>query len=389
MTPILLLKTKSTPTDAYADYFQHFQIHSPVSDQEDDIIINFAPVNVPVLENRFHEETISEIERLIAHGAFDDDAPGRRAEEDEEYDDLRERRYGGIIFTSQRAVEAFLQAVNHVVVVVGRFKLSSKPAHHISPLPCTRTLKLPFFSQFLGHKPFPSSTVFYVVGPATHRALLSSPYIRSSNIHGSETGNGEALAQFIVEHYHQNNNNNNNNNKALHYDHHNNKTTTTSSLLFLVGKQHRDIIPPILELNKIPVEKKVVYETRLSSSFVNDLREALLFRSDHHGDDIWIVVFSPEGCHVLMDVLNSPSSSRQQQHMPEEEEDEEENQTRWKGKEKKVRIATIGPTTRDYLIEECKTIPNVCANTPTPEGVARGIRRFYSEAAEAGVGVVI
>jgi len=42
-------------------------------------------------------------------------------------------------------------------------------------------------------------------------------------------------------------------------------------------------------------------------------------------------------------------------------------------------IATIGPTTRDFLREKFGFEPDVCAAKPSPEGVEEGIREFMRE----------
>ena len=45
-------------------------------------------------------------------------------------------------------------------------------------------------------------------------------------------------------------------------------------------------------------------------------------------------------------------------------------------------IATIGPTTRDYLQRTFGYEPDVCAETPSPEGVWKGITRFMASKAD-------
>ena len=75
--PILLLKTKSTPHDAYADFFTSQ---------------NYTPTFIPVLEHDFHTANLQTVQRLFDTGALG--GP-----------DIARRQYGGLIFTSQRAVE--------------------------------------------------------------------------------------------------------------------------------------------------------------------------------------------------------------------------------------------------------------------------------------------
>jgi uroporphyrinogen-III synthase len=84
-TPILLLKTRSTPNDGYQNQF---------SATRDDIL--FAPTFVPVLEHKFLDEGLNIVRELLRKKQI-----GKEAES----------KYGGLIFTSQRAVEAFAQLV--------------------------------------------------------------------------------------------------------------------------------------------------------------------------------------------------------------------------------------------------------------------------------------
>lgn len=84
--PVLLLKTKSSPGDSYEDLFSESQ-HNGVS---------FAPTFVPVLLHRFDDAGMSQVGGLLRD---------RRIGNGEHHE------YGGLIFTSQRAVEAFAKLV--------------------------------------------------------------------------------------------------------------------------------------------------------------------------------------------------------------------------------------------------------------------------------------
>ena len=44
-----------------------------------------------------------------------------------------------------------------------------------------------------------------------------------------------------------------------------------------------------------------------------------------------------------------------------------------------ILIVTIGPTTRDYLINEFDFVPDVVAERPSPEGIVEGIRTFIEQ----------
>ena len=86
--PLLLLKTRTTPIDTYETHFSRSS--SP-----------FTPTFIPVLEHQPNEQNLARIKQL-----------------------LRERRlteeYGGVIFTSQRAVEGFARVVGEVDEEEGR-----------------------------------------------------------------------------------------------------------------------------------------------------------------------------------------------------------------------------------------------------------------------------
>ena len=148
-TPVLLLKTRSTPVDGYADYFATLDGG------------RFQPTFVPVLEHRFTHTALETIKDNIKQGAF---LPAGN------YKSRASKHYGGLIFTSQRAVEAF-------TLVVEQLRQENV---NLTDL-------------------LPADLPVYVVGPATARALrrLELP----CQIIGDGTGNGEALAVFMSVSY--------------------------------------------------------------------------------------------------------------------------------------------------------------------------------------------
>lgn len=83
--PILLLKTKSTPGDSYEDLFSQSQGG-----------ISFVPSFVPVLEHCFDEAGMTRVRSILQSRMV-----GKHFG----------AAYGGLIFTSQRAVEAFTHIV--------------------------------------------------------------------------------------------------------------------------------------------------------------------------------------------------------------------------------------------------------------------------------------
>ncbi|KAL3450931.1 tetrapyrrole biosynthesis, uroporphyrinogen III synthase [Aspergillus insuetus] len=296
--PILLLKTKSSPHDGYDEFFS---------------AQNYTPTFVPVLSHNFHDENLAQIKTLFESGRLNTGP---------------ERRYGGLIFTSQRAVEAFAD------MLAGLDHSLTATASHSLPL--------------------------YTVGPATARSLttLRDAHLPHATIHGADTGNGENLATFILDHY-----------NGLFSD----PATSISGddvksrkppLLFLVGETRRDIIPRTLMGEPTPVSKRievdevVVYETGVVAGFEAEFERILKIHDDTAGL-VWAVVFSPTGCDAMVRVLRR----------------EEDIKRREMGG-RKVFVATIGPTTRDHLVKECGFQPDVCAAKPSPEGVGEVIAEF-------------
>lgn len=295
--PVLLLKTRSTPTDGYEAYFR---THPP-----------FHPVFIPVLAHAPNAPALAHLASLLRTGAF---SPAPTPQ------------YGGLIFTSQRAVEAF--------------------AHILSSLP-----SLPLASL---------SIPLYTVGPATARALtaLRDPFLPLCSVQGAATGSGHALALYILKHY-----------PRLP-----NSSAQRPPLLFLVGEQRRDVIPRTLQsallplAEQIPVHEVVVYETRVQGSFAEDFR-AELGRATVEEGPVWVVVFSPAGCEGLLRELGWLDEGTGRAKRLEGGD----------GMGRRVYVACIGPTTREYLAGEWGVEVDVCAEEPSPEGVGREIERFMRQ----------
>ncbi|KFA61353.1 hypothetical protein S40285_05854 [Stachybotrys chlorohalonatus IBT 40285] len=309
--PILLLKTKSTPGDAYEELF---------ANARNDAGHPFAPRFVPVLLHRFEEDGLTKLRRLL---------------HDQQISAEPDSAFGGLIFTSQRAVEAFAY-----VVESERTGVKERDANgSVGP-------EWPH----LQHVPI------YSVGPATTRALRAVAQTPPLQIFGEHTGNGEALAAFILNHY-----------GAWYAD-----RPRKPPLLFLVGEQRRDIIPktltsPSLPSDRaIPVTEEVVYGTGEMESFPGDFSAILTETQDLSRR--WVVVFSPTGCDSMLRVLGLL--------------DEVTHKVKADRRDRRTFIATIGPTTRSYLLKNFGFEPDVCAEKPTPEGILQGILDFESRSSQ-------
>ncbi|KAF2402316.1 uroporphyrinogen-III synthase-like protein [Trichodelitschia bisporula] len=308
--PVFLLKTRSQPADGYEECF------SGAGEGQ------FLPIFVPVLEHQFQNNSLLQIRHLILRGGLHSEDPPHAP------------RYGGIIFTSQRAVEAFSKVVQEIK--------------------CQPQLDLDVL--------LPETCPLYVVGPATARALralkLRCPIL------GEETGNGEALAAFILEHYNQQEST-----RAVNPD--------KPPLLFLVGEQRRDMIPKTLQsealetTERIGVEEWTVYETKEKESFGSSFASLLTETEIEGGRVRWAVVFSPTGCKAMLTVLGllDPNSGKVIGGS---------EGSRAHSQQASTFVATIGPTTRDYLLQEFAFQPHVCAEQPSPAGVRRAIEAFMS-----------
>lgn len=121
--PVLLLKTRSQPTDGYEEYFSNLTLSQNDSTTPPR---TFSPQFVPVLEHKRNVANLLRLEELLRSGRLTES-------------------YGGIIFTSQRAVEGFSDVVRKLDAEHGesqdgmaRSPLSSLPR----PLPASPSILL-------------------------------------------------------------------------------------------------------------------------------------------------------------------------------------------------------------------------------------------------------
>lgn len=299
--PIIFLKTKSQPTDNYEKYFDSRNGAT-----------QFEPSFIPVLMHRIKPNAVTQFTEWLEAGAFS------------RYQH-KFTTYGGIIFTSQRAVEVFSAAVANVL---------ENSSQDLQQLIAPR---------------FP----FYVVGPATANALHALQ-IEDVAIVGEHTGNGGALANFIRDDY------------GL-------RTAATGykkPLMFVTGEQRSDAVSGIMHDSSHPPSKRfdvieeIVYETTERLNFAEEFA-CVVDKIDESVSTLWVVVFSPTGCRAMLDGLGRLRKDGS-------------DRGRQASKAPHVFIVTIGPTTRDYLMREFECTPDVCARNPTPEGLYRAIEEFRS-----------
>lgn len=352
--PVLLLKTKSGPTDAYEELFS-----APPRAAGG---FAFEPAFVPVLQHQFEEAGLARVRDALRRRRI-----GRGPDAD----------FGGLVFTSQRAVEAFAKLVAEGRSGGGGGGGEAEDEDEGGNGNADAAAATAFAWPHLQDVPI------YSVGPATTRALRAVPQTPPLRIFGEHTGNGDALARFILDHY-----------GAWYGGDDDDAAGPKPPLLFLVGEQRRDIIPRTLmdpalsAARRIPVVEVVVYGTGVMASFPRDFAAQLRRTAQRGGGrPRWVVVFSPTGCDSMLrglgrlaphkddgdadadiDADAAASSSRDQGQEGNNDE----------GAEVPTYIATIGPTTRDYLQRTFGYEPDVCAETPSPEGVWEAITRFMA-----------
>ena len=331
--PIIFLKTPTTPIDPYTTFFTSpppAPSATPTPEQNPPThtyIYTYEPHHVPVLT---HTHNITPVLTLLTSP---EPFP-----------------YGGLIFTSQRAVTAFASALDTLSFPPPNQASNKPPAK-----PRWKSLEIPL----------------YTVGPATATVLrnLASAHLPRCWVEGEEAGRGEMLAQLILERY----------NSACDEQDKGEKRP----LLFLVGEKRRDIIPTTLTSSSLPsakrlqVEEMVVYRTVESPSFAADLAAA--FEHTEAAQIRWIVMFSPTAGETMLRALGwlDPATGRFREAYGVANEDGE-------GTKRMTYVASIGPTTQEYMKEGFGFGVDVCAGVPSVEGVWRAVEDWMNKYSASG-----
>lgn len=285
----------------------------------------FSPTYVPVLSHTLLPDAL--IKLLLTHFT-PNPSPSQLP-------DPRPFPYGALIFTSQRSVAAFAAALNAPQVVRIGQRVALGLAH--------------------------AGVRLYVVGPATERALRAVRDGRCAGCGiygGEEAGSGEVLARIMLE----------GGTGEGAYDVRESEGGGKKPVLFLVGEKRRDIIPRMLmdpglpEGERIHVDEMEVYKTGELEEFEFHFTQAL---SRTKPETLrWIVVFSPTAGEVMLRSLGwlDGASGRVKACI------RDPGRTTF--------VACIGPTTREYLVQEFGFEPDVVAEKPSPQGVKEGIEHF-------------
>ncbi|KAJ3543393.1 hypothetical protein NMY22_g3163 [Coprinellus aureogranulatus] len=207
-----------------------------------------------------------------------------------------------------------------------------------------------------------STIPFYVVGAATATAVreiqarFKDHGFTSALVRGEQSGTGEQLGKFIVEHH---------------------PGDGGGELLYLTGDKNRDTVPSILTESGIPFRPLQVYETRQRPDFQSLLEVTVdslsngatpgtftqpipAYTSSAAADSWWAVYFAPSTARFALPATRDLLASRGIS----------------------LRIATIGPVTTSAIEKTDGPIVQVTAAKPDPLSLADGMKR-YDESAES------
>ncbi|KIW69338.1 hypothetical protein PV04_05219 [Phialophora macrospora] len=427
--PVLFLKTRSQPHDAYEEYFSDICSGKGADGAEGSIPV-FLPEFVPVLEHRPSGENLARLVGLLSGGRLSE-------------------QYGGMIFTSQRAVEAWADVVKRVEggteqqpQTNAATTQDSDSGMVCSPEPQLRTQSCAWEgvltrNVFSKGAPEPRNRTgagsgadalrplidddftfpLYTVGPTTSRALntliTESAAVPSSqfarlrpSVFGEHTGNGDKLAQYILAHY----NTLQSQRSYTFYEaprlpftpllgssrgervDKDDPRLRKKPLLFLVGEQRRDVIPKTLmdKDGRLPPEERIqvdeveVYITTVMESVAEDLRRRLSFFKSEARKVLVVVVFSPQGCESMLRALGLIDEEKNltalaRRRWADDKSCDTTSKTSAESQYQRYIIVTIGPTTRDHLRAKYGFDADVCAAKPSPEGVRAGLIEFLEQ----------
>lgn len=292
-----------------------------------------------------------------------------------------------------------------------------RQTHGALSVPTTNTAGLEYTDPTLPLQDSDLTFPLYVVGPATEKAVANiiessgsqaaSPFTAlNPSVHGAHCGSGAVLAPFILNHY-----------NTLHYHRlftfweaprlpfipltgpgpSPSKTAEGAvtrggmvrleredvrlrkrKLLFLVGETRRDVIPKTLMddtlgEDRVLVDEIEVYRTEERKGVRGEIEKVVAKRNtgDSTGSLVVVVVFSPQGCESMLRGIGFLDDAGKLL---------EQVRRRWDdgdgGAGIRIVVATIGPTTRDFLRERFGLEPDVVAESPSPEGIGEAIQRF-------------
>ncbi|KAK6458571.1 Uroporphyrinogen-III synthetase [Scheffersomyces xylosifermentans] len=167
--------------------------------------------------------------------------------------------------------------------------------------------------------------VGYTVGPATHSVLKKLGF---TDVRGGErAGNGLKLAHLVKQDIQD----------------------LSTPIVFFTGEVRKDIIPRSLKEWNYNLVENIIYTTEVREDVISNFNNYVQQENNGTGDG-WIVFFSPQGTEEIVEFVKVQPKSR-------------------------YRIASIGPTTEEYLLENQIT-PDVVASKPQAASLFEAIAEY-------------
>lgn len=123
LPPVFLLKTPSSPRDLYEEYFfknafafrsrQRSDLPTDTNDTNDYEYIKYDPIFVPVFSHSFHAQNLEIVKSYLMPTTTESDCINGKETSLRNAFSGKGKKYGGLIFTSQRAVEAWGHILEH------------------------------------------------------------------------------------------------------------------------------------------------------------------------------------------------------------------------------------------------------------------------------------
>lgn len=192
----------------------------------------------------------------------------------------------------------------------------------------------------------------YTVGPATEQVLQENGFVDVRG--GAHAGNGLKLADIILAEQELKNigkerkiggesssqvgeglNDVKGNSASVSID--------ASPIIFFTGVIRKDIIPVKLRANGVSIKEVVIYKTEPRGGIIDNFLRCCADPVD------WVVFFSPQGTEDIVEHIVQ--------------------------KAPRVFVASIGPTTEEYLLQK-GIKPHVIADKPTATSLHEGINEF-------------
>ncbi|KAH8922234.1 tetrapyrrole biosynthesis, uroporphyrinogen III synthase [Atractiella rhizophila] len=245
-------------------------------------------------------------------------------------------RNRNVVFTSPRAVEAYKLALFDQSTSLLNVEEASS------------------LKRYTGRK-------FFVVGPATKRALMGLPEeIRpeEGEVEGETSGSSEALARHILATFPRlaSDAGSKHESRQDHDLEHGNESNGGEGFIYLVGDKNSPLFSSLLREAGHEVDEIQVYST---SPDIESLKSSFQAISPPSSSDERVIAlfFSPSSARVALPLT--------QEHFKNH-----------KSPELELVVGAIGGTTRKYLEEEEGLSVPIVAKTPSAEGVEEAIKQW-------------